>query len=216
MTIFNFYAGLCGCTRPFNAKIKLSENVDVAKGEILYYDPATRTVTPEKGTLETTAGVCAKTYKAEKSEFCPEYGKGYVSVIISKDALYTTAPIVIENTSTGSTAVVKTNIEYSDAMANAGLVGAKLVLCEKDDASLNSGSVGCEYEITAVTNDGGKASFAINYSGSMTAGDKYILVPQYGFTMLGLNAEKELCLSASSGFTVVDANDAEYVLSFNA
>ncbi len=216
MTIFNFYGGLCGCDKPFCAKIKLLENVDVAKGELLYYDHSTRSVTPEKGTIESIAGVCANTYKAEKNNLCPEHGEGFVSVILSKDALYATAPIVIENTYTGNTAVVKTSVAYSDAMSDSGLVGAMLMLAEKAENSQNSGSVGCTYEITAVTNENGKVSFTVDYNGNMTAGDKYILIPPYGFTMLGLDTDKNLCLADGGGFTVMDANAVGYVLGFDA
>lgn len=216
MTHFNFYSGLCGCNKPFCANIKLSENVDVAKGEILYYDPATFTVTPVKGTLEQVAGICAESYMAKENDLCPDHGKGIVSVILSKDALYLAAPIVVEACADDGDGCVETTMTYSDYLGTCGLDGAKLVLCEKAEGSMNTGSVGCEYNITNVDSDSGMTVYHIEHSGRITKGDKYILVLPYGFDSLGLDAEKNLCLAANGSFTVMCSTAGGYVLKLGA
>lgn len=212
MTHFNFYSGLCGCNKPFCANIKLSENVDVAKGEILYYDPATRTVTPVKGTLEQVAGICAESYMAKEDDLCPKYGKGVVSVILSKDALYTVAPLVVEASADDYEGCVETTMTFSEYLGTCGIDGGKLILCEKAEGSLNTGSVGCEYDVTHVDSDTGMTVYHIDYSGTITKGDKFILALPYGFNSLGLDNEKNLCFAPNGSFTVISSNAGGYVL----
>ncbi len=215
MTHFNYICGLCGCNKPYCAKIKLSENVDVAKGELLYYDTETFTVTPKKGTLTTIAGVCAETYKAEKSDLVPTYGCGYVSVILSEDALYSVEPYIFTTTETDPAVVhIHTNLPASSTKDPTGFIGAKIVLIEKAENSAHTGSLGSEYVIKEMGYDNGFITFATDYDGAVTKGDKYVLVPPYDFKRFILDEKKNLSVNieGTGDFTVVAANASGYTL----
>ncbi len=214
MTKFNYLSDICGSDKPFTARIRLIENVDVEKGTIVYYDNNAFAVTPKKGSLDTIAGVCTETYKAAKNDLVPSHGSGEISVIVSKDALYSVSPIIVTNRGTGKDGKLGTDIGASAITESAGLTSSKLVLVHKAEDSENTAALGTEYKITSAEVVDGFVSFKVEGTIIGSKGDRYAFVPCYGFELINRDANGNLVLGfAEKGdFTVMSATEKGYVV----
>ena len=211
MTHFNYIGSICGGRKPYTVKIKLCKDVDVSKGEILYFDEAKGGVTPEKSADAAPFGVCAESYRAQKNELVPDYGSGKVKVIVSTCALYRTEPYTVTDSGARDVSCVKTSFVQSDGVAEY-FVGKKLVLICKGEGSSNTGSYGQEYTVTGVSEESGCITLKLDGKVDGGSGDRYAFVPEYGFKNFGLDTNKDICISADGTFKVTEADESGYTL----
>lgn len=214
MTKFNYLSDICGSDKAFCARIRLIENVDVEKGDIVYFDETALGVTTKKSDSVVKAGVCAETYKAEASDLVPANGSGMINVIVSADALYRVAPVILAAEFVVNGNGIKTKLTSSDLSDITGVVGSKLVLVDKASDSQCGASVGSVHTITSVELASGNVVFKTNTGIKGYDGDKYAFVPPYGFELLDIDSKGELVLQfeKKGSFTVMDASDKAYVL----
>lgn len=214
MGIFNYVKDIGGGDMPFVAKIRLSENVDVEKGDILYYNDQTKTVTPNKGNLYLVAGVCAATYKAQKSDLVPYYGCGMVDVIVADGALYRTPVCFITSDGDYNNTVVTTFDDMEEKKFD-DYVGAKLILAEKAENSTNPHLIGTCFEIKDFVGCESKIGLYVGENVSGSKGDKYIFVPNYGFNQLKVDSTGNLNIyfnDTKGRITVVAADENGYTV----
>lgn len=214
MGIFRYTSDFCGCNKPYITKIKLDENVDVEKGDILYFKAENGTVTKEKLSTAVIAGVCAEDYKAESSELVPSYGNGVVSVIVSPGALYRVPAYILCDCVGGERRAVATNIEEAEYKKTEGYIGSKLVLIEKAENSSNPNKIGTVFEVISIVEAGGHSALATDKEVCSCIGDKYIFIPNYGFELFGIddNGTFSPVFDESGALTVIDADATGYTV----
>lgn len=216
MGIFNYASELSGCDKPFVATIKLNENVDVEKGEIVYFIEENKRATTVKSMSDKVAGVCAKTYKAKADDLVPTYGLGMVEVIVSPNALYRTPACVIEDSVGGQSKAVVTGEDNISDKLTEGYVGSKLILKEKAENSTNPNAVGTVFTITGTNVVNNAIGLTTDKTVYGCKGDKYIFVPPYGFDLLYTGSKKALGIQfeAEGDVTIVAADETGYTVKF--
>lgn len=217
MTKFNYLSDICGSDKAFCARIKLIGNVDVDKGDLLYFDEESLGVTPKKGSLTSKAGVCAESYKKAASDLVPSDGSGMVNVIVSGDALYRVDPVKITDSGKETDGGICTGIA-AEALGNVtGIVNSKLVLLYKAPNSQNTASVGSVHTIVSGAVIDGFVTFETDTAIKGSEGDVYAFVPNYGFELLDLDANGNLVLQFDNkgSFTVMEASEKAYTLRIN-
>lgn len=216
MGIYRYVSELGGGNKPFVAHIKLNENTDVEKGDILYFIKETHRVTPQKGVSALIAGVCARDYKAEPDGFDPSYGCGEVEVIVSPDALYRVPAYVFtdylgfdKNKVSTSCPVVEPELRRME-----GTVGMKLVLVEKVHGSSNTNPVGTVFNVTDISGVEGYFSFGTDVPSNSCKGDKYVLIPNYGCERFLIDDDGNLVLNFENTgeIIVIDADITGYTV----
>ncbi|MBR3995614.1 MAG: hypothetical protein IKI97_10085 [Clostridia bacterium] len=214
MGIFNYVSELSGCDKPFVARIKLNENVDIEKGEIVYFIEENHRATTVKSMSDSIAGVCAKTYKSNASDLIPSYGLGMIDVIVSPNALYRTPACVIEDSVGGQSKAVMTGHDNITEKDTEGYVGSKLILKEKGENSTNPNAVGTVFNITGTNVVNNIIGLTTDKNVYSCKGDKYIFVPQYGFDLLYLKNANTLDIQfeGDGDFMVVDADETGYTV----
>jgi len=207
MGILKYLSELGGGDKPYIATLTLYENVDVEKGDILYFVEENNSVTNNRDISQQVVGVCAEDYKAEPSEFVPSYGTGKVSVILSQNALYRIPACIFESPYSGGRNVMMNHISTEFSIRE-GFAGSKLVLVEKAENSTNKQKIGTVTTIDSIVGDGGYIGFGIDVDMSGSAGDKYMFIPTYGFGLIVLdeNGEIDVQFDRQGDFFVVDAD----------
>ena len=214
MTIFNYLSDICGNNKPFTAEIRLLNNTDTDKGELVYFDEAALAATPEKGSRSFAAGVCAETYKASADPLVPAYGCGKISVIVSPGALYGTKAVTFKASANSDDGSITTDIEVAQITESTGVAGSEIVLVKKSETSQSTDLPGAYHKITSVSISGGKVKLTTDCDKAFSEGDTYAFVPTYGFELLGTDSEGNLALQfeEKGAFTVISADKNGYVL----
>ena len=217
MRRYDYVTGINGNKDPYILRMQLNENVDVDEGQLVYYVENKHKVTPTKGNNTMIAGVCAKSYKAEKSELCPEYGTGMIDVIVSPDAVYKTAPFIICDRRSHDSNGVFTDIVYPEnGSAAESLIGSKLILIEKSIGSNNGLSIGDEMEVKYITHEENRVTLTFSKDFRGDADDKYLFVPSFGFNDFKILEDGSwiIDVQSSEDFTILEASPEGYYIKF--
>ncbi len=202
---------LTGGTHPLVLKLSLAENVDVEKGDILFFDLEKGGVTKKFGSNLKIAGVAAESYKAQESPLAPEYGSGKVACIVSESSVYHTDSFASLSVQTGNDGIL-TSESVTENFCYDGIVGGKLML-----AYTNKGEAATEkkgYLITSAENGDGYLKLGCKGLG-VDAGESYYFIPGYGCRGLNVKTDGKIGFASSIGnITVLSADENGSLIKF--
>lgn len=203
---------LSGGTHPLVQKISLAENVDVEKGDILFFDPQKGGVTKKFGANLKIAGVAAESYKAHSSDLVPEYGSGKVACIVSPNSVYHTDTFAALSVQTGNDGIL-TSESVTESFCYDGIVGGKLMLAFSNKGEAATQKKG--YLITSAENSDGYLK--LNCKGlGVDAGESYYFIPGYGCRCLNIKTDGKIGFASSIGnITVLSADENGSIIKFN-
>lgn len=215
MKKYEYVTGINGSKKPYILRMKLSENIDVEKGQIIYYGSNKQIITPTPGTTTVIAGICAKTYKAAPSDLCPDYGTGMIDVIVSPDAVYKTDPWIVTDSGSSFGNGILTNVEDFEHKWVNSILGSKLVLIEKGEGSTNKLAIGEEVEIKSIEVENNYITFITSKEINGSANDKYVFVPNFGFDLFSMINDSWIIDFENRGqLTILEANPECYYMRF--
>lgn len=210
MAIFNYVGEISGGKTPKLVKAVFEEQKDIKKGTpmFMHWNKQGVITTNSTGLF---SGIAAEDYKYQADELGlnPNFGKGKVSVNISRDSVYTVKPEAII-TATGSENYISRFDIAIGEKPPVGLEGAHFILVEKGEGSTNPFETGTVFTVNQVVVYSDDTQYWFFEPTQCCAGDKFIFIPNFGFEGFTFdNAGNPVFDFANKGNTFVLGSDVE-------
>ncbi len=190
-------------------EVPFEENTDIKKGTPVFsHFNRTGVTTSSSGKF---MGIVAEDYTPEKDELGlnPKSGTAKLLVNVSRESVYETDARVVVTVRSSQDRIVYFDIACGER-APAGIKGAKCILIEKAEGSTNPYDVGTVFTIFQTMKGSDGMQYWFDEEPGCCAGDKYLLMPNFGFGNLNIGADGEFTFDfQNQGNILVIGSDAE-------